>query len=512
MAKTLTEAALERFKPDSSRRREIPDGLLTGLYFVLQPSGARSWAVRYRAGKTSRKLTLGSYPKLRLSDAREAAREALLKAKKGEDPAAEKREAKATASADGIAGLHRFENVVRTFFVRYAKDKNRSWRESARLLGLVPGKSKKVDPAAFVAAKGSVLAKWGDRNIAEIKRSEIIAFVDCIVDRGAPIAANRTLAALSKLFNWSIERGLIDASPVAAISPPSPEKSRDRVLSDDEIRWLWKATEAIGFPFGPIARMLLLTGQRRNEVGGMTHGELDGHVWTIPKERAKNNQAHLVPLSIAALEELAYVPKIAGRRGFVFTTTGDTPVSGWSRAKDAIDREMHAAARRCTRERGDDPDAVSIPHWTLHDLRRTAASGMARLGIAVHVVERLLNHRSGTIRGVAAVYNRFDYLSEREAAAEAWGRGVIKIVTDEPAPRADLPAPKKAAKPTRVSLLLSSPRGKAGDNNDAGRPSGQFVHTDAASFTDDTAKATGKDERTVRRDVVPISASRVSSR
>lgn len=430
MAKKLTDAALKKMKP-GAERREVPDGLLPGLYHVIQPSGGRSWAVRYRAAGKPRKLTLGAYPAIDLSHAREAAGEALRAAAKGDDPAADKQDRKRTARTEAEAGEHRFENAARTFFARYAKGKNRSWRESARLIGLVPDKTKADaahDPKEFIAAKGGITAKWKGRDIRSIKRSEILALLDSIVDRGSPIAANRTLASLSKLFNWSIERGLIDASPVAAIKPPAPETSRDRVLSDDEIRWLWKATEAVGYPFGPLARLLLLTGQRRDEVAGMTRGELDGKVWTIPADRAKNNQLHTVPLSSAALDVLAKVPKIASRPGLTFTTTGTTPVSGWSRAKDNLDKELLAAARREALEAGKDPDAVSVPHWTLHDLRRTAASGMARLGIAVHVVERLLNHRSGTIRGVAAIYNRHDYMSERETAAEAWGRYVTDLV------------------------------------------------------------------------------------
>ncbi|MGV8954677.1 MAG: tyrosine-type recombinase/integrase [Cypionkella sp.] len=160
----------------------------------------------------------------------------------------------------------------------------------------------------------------------------------------------------------------------------------------------------------------------------MTAGEVDGAVWTIPAARAKNGQEHAVPLSAAAWEVLKGLPKIAGKRHLVFTTTGETSVSGWSRAKEQLD----AAMLRMAREERQDA-TFEIPHWTLHDLRRTAASGMARLGIAVHVVEKLLNHRSGTIKGVAAVYNRHTYWTERETAAEALGRHLQAMVsTDQP--------------------------------------------------------------------------------
>lgn len=429
MAKALTVLSLEKMKPDPGRRLEIPDALLPGLYHVIQPTGARSWAVRYRAAGKPRKLTLGAYPALELGAARDAARLALRDAAKGADPAASKQEARRAAKAGDRAGRDHFGNVAREFLARHAARKNRSWRETARLIGLVPDKTNPDaadNPRAFVAAEGGIAEKWASRPVAGIKRSEVVELLDGIFDR-APIVANRTFSALSKLFNWARDTAeLITVSPCAGLEPPANEISRDRVLTDDEIRWLWKATA--GKTFGPLVRLLLLTGQRRDEVAGMTRAEVSGAVWTIPKERAKNNQQHVVPLSEAAQAALASAPRIVGRKGFVFTTTGETHVSGWSRAKTAIDRGMLAAARQEALEAGADPATATIPRWTFHDLRRTAASGMARLGIAVHVVERLLNHRSGTIRGVAAIYNRHDYLAEREAAAEAWGRYVTDLV------------------------------------------------------------------------------------
>ena len=395
---------------------------MTGLYHVIQPSGARSWAVRYRSAGAPKKLTLGSYPALELDDARTAAKAALIAAQRGADPAAakaEKRRAERSGEALDTLG---FDSVVRRYLARDAKN-NRSWLEAARLLGLKPGEDGGADPKTFDVVPKGVIADWGRRPITEIKRGEIIERLDAIVDRGAPIAANRTLAALRRLFNWSIERGLIEASPCAAVKAPAPEQSRDRVLNDDEIRWMWRASQSVGYPFGPIVRLLLLTGQRREEVGGMAEQELEGSSWTIPAARAKNSKAHQVPLSSSAIAELDALPKIAGKKRLLFTTTGETSVSGWSRAKQQIDAAMLAVAREERR----DPK-FDIPDWTLHDLRRTAASGMARLGQPVHVVERLLNHRTGTIRGVAAVYNRHDYWVERVAAVGSWANYLSTIV------------------------------------------------------------------------------------
>lgn len=425
MAKGLTQPSLEKIRA-TEKRQELPDGGCAGLYYIIQPSNARSWAIRYRIDGRPRKYTLGSATELGLTDARVAATAALNLAEKGIDPASAKQAAKAEREDDKYV----FETVLRSFFVRYAVGKNRAWRETARLLGLVPAMGgDRDDVTTFELAPGSIGMRWKAKDLRTITPADGIAEIDRIVDRGARIVANRTLAALRKLFSWAMnDRHLIRANPFAGMAPPSSETSRDRVLSDDEIRWFWKATANVGSPFGPLGRLLLLLAQRRDEVAGMTYAELDGADWVIPKERAKNNRAHHVPMSEAALATLHGTPRIAGKAGYIFTTTGETPVSGWSRAKQILDRQMLAIAQNEALERGQNEE-VSIPHWTLHDLRRTAASGMAKLGIAVHVVERLLNHRSGSIRGVAAIYNRHDYKAERRAAVEAWAAYVLGLVS-----------------------------------------------------------------------------------
>jgi integrase len=207
------------------------------------------------------------------------------------------------------------------------------------------------------------------------------------------------------------------------------------VLSDDEIVAFWNGCDSLGWPFGSLFRLLLLTAQRRDEVGCMTWLEvdLDSGLWALPRERAKNDRAHEVQLSRFALDILAAAPRITGSQ-FIFTTTGQRPASGFSKAKQRLDIQM---AHLCAEELGkadsvEDKIAKGLPAWTLHDLRRTAATCMARLNIAPHVVDRILNHVSGTIRGVAAVYNRHAYLEERKAALEAWGRYVENLVRPAP--------------------------------------------------------------------------------
>ncbi len=412
----LTDLKIKNEKTGAARR-EIPDGKIAGLYLVVQPTGAKSWAVRYRVDGKSKKFTIGAYPAIDLATARRKAQEALGEVAGGKDPSAAKvaaREARkaAESTADRVA------EVTETFIARYVKrNAGASWaREGERLL------RKEIIPAL------------GKKRLGDVKKSDVHDMLDGIVDRGAPIVANRALAIFRRLCNWAIERGIITASPCDKIKAPAAEESRDRVLTDDEIRLAWSAFDSIGQPFGPLAKLLLLTGARRDEVASATWGEVDlaGRTWTIAKERVKNGIAHEVPLSDAALEILKALPRIEPKRdektgkrypAFIFTTTGRTAVSGFSKAKDEIDAAMLAGLKATA---GDDAEPPA--RWTFHDLRRTAASGMAGIGIAPHVVEAVLNHKSGTIKGVAAVYNRYSYAAEKRQALDAWARRLDAIV------------------------------------------------------------------------------------
>lgn len=430
MAKALTAAAVERLRPDADKRLEIPDGLLPGLYLVIQPGGAKSWAVRYRIGGKPKKLTIGGYPLFGVDKARAAARSALMAVQVGNDPASDKRAAKRNEAASDL-----FEDVARLFIERYAKPKNREWRGQASLLGLAPDPASaeaKDDPRKFVIRAGSPVAKLQGRRLASIRKRDILDILDGIIDRGRAVSANRVLTVLKRMFSWAVERDIIDASPTAAVKAPTAETPRDRVLSDDELRAVWLAADEIGWPFGPAVKLLILTGQRRDEVGEMTWAEIDESLWSIPAERAKNSRAHDVPLSGSALTILASVPRVAGERKFVFTTTGETPVSGWSRAKTILDKKVLAILQKQAKDRGEKPEIVELPHWTLHDLRRTTATGLARLGIDLPTVEKLLNHVSGSFAGVAGIYQRHSFADEKRRAVEAWASFVAALVTDQP--------------------------------------------------------------------------------
>ena len=232
-----------------------------------------------------------------------------------------------------------------------------------------------------------------------------------------------------------MERDILPLSPATGVKPVAKEASRDRVLTDDEIRWFWQACEAEGFPWGPLGKVVLLTGQRLNEAAQITEGEIRGDLWHLSADRTKNGRAHDVSLSEAVQAVLGAVERIEGKPGFIFTTTGTTPVSGFFKARAHLAEAME---RLAATERG---DAVEIPRWTFHDLRRTAATGMARLGVQVRVTEAVLNHVSGTGGGIVGVYQRHDYASEKRAALDAWAARVTAVVSGMPSnviPRRDV--------------------------------------------------------------------------
>ncbi|OAE39587.1 tyrosine-type recombinase/integrase [Brucella intermedia] len=413
MAKSLTVKFIESVKPEESRR-EIPDGGMPGLYLVVQPSGAMSWAVRYRYAGKPKKLTIGAYPAFSLADARKSAGAALRAVSEGRDPADEKK----LAAAERADTSNHIDDVLTTFLTRYVKPNNRAStaRETERFID------------------NEIRPRWKGRLVQSITKRDVVTLLDAIVDRGAPISANRVHAILRRFFNWCMERSILDASPIATVPAPSKETSRDRVLSDGEIKLLWQACDAVGWPFGPMVQVLLLTVQRREEVAGASWREfqLEGKepLWVIPKERAKNATAHAVPLAPSVVDLLNSLPKVKSDIGFLFTTTGESSVSGFSKAKAKIDEKMLEIAQKQATERGEDPEGVSIAEWRFHDLRRTGASGMAALRQPVQVVEAVLNHKSGSIKGVAAVYNRHDYFEEKRQALNAWANKVKAIISD----------------------------------------------------------------------------------
>jgi integrase len=396
MTKTLTAKSVENIKAGSARQ-EIPDAGCRGLYLVVQTSGLKSWAVRYRYDGRPKKLTLDRA--LTLAAARKAATDALHELAQGRDPAAQKFEAKASAEKDRAArAADTVDHWANHFIERHAKKKTRenSWRQAVHVFDNI------------------VLPVWRGRIIHDIKRRDVIELVEGVAD-DRPIMANRTHAHLSKFFNWLCERDVITASPCAGVRAPSAEHARERNLSDDEIKSLWLACDGIGGRVGPCIKLMLLTGQRHGEVVGMRRSEISGDVWVLPPERTKNKRQHDVPLSTQALAIIDAMPVITGEKDFVFTSSKTRRLGNFSRAKLAIDARMK-------------PDQP----WVLHDLRRTVASGMARLGIKLPVIEKILNHASGSFRGIVGVYQRHDFAAEKRLALQNWADHIDSIVSGKP--------------------------------------------------------------------------------
>jgi integrase len=402
----LTDLKIKNL-PIPDKRQEAPDGKIGGLYLVVQPTGAKSWAVRYRAGGRPRKLTIGAYPNIDLATARRRAQEALGDVAGGKDPAGAKKAAREARKTDHREEANRLDKVAATYVDRYVK------REVGAAWGAEIERQIRVE----------IVPKLGKKHIGAITKSDVLNLLDEIVDRGSPITANRVHATLRQLFNWALDRDMIKTSPMPK-SAPAPEQARDRVVGDDEIRVVWRALDSIGWPFGDIGKLLLLTGARRDEIAAGIWAEidLDARTWTIPGPRSKNGEPHEIPLSDMAVQILKGLPRIAGKSGFVFTTTGQSPVSGFSKAKGAID----AAALEMLEADGE--DRAPLPHWTLHDLRRTVATNLQQLGVRLEVTEAVLNHTSGSRAGIVGVYQRYKYTAEKRQALDAWARKLEAIL------------------------------------------------------------------------------------
>ena len=419
MAKPFTVRSVEAAQPNPDKRVEIPDGGLPGLYLAVQPTGRKTWVVRYRHEGKPKKLTLGRWPAIGLADARTLAREALFEVAMGEDPAGAKKAAKAAQSDDS----RNVEKIIARYLREYAQ-RTRSFRQTKGLL------------------EGRVVKAWRGRQIDSITRRDVSQLLDGIE---GPAASNFTFRHVRRLFNWSVEVGILDASPCVGLKERHRIASRDRVLTEPELRAFWQATETLGFPFQHLFRLLALTAQRRGEVATMRWRdvpELDGPlpIWVIPAAIAKNGKEHSVPLSSQAVASLKLLraqtpPELRKPEHFLFTTTGDTSVTGFSKAKRALDAQMRALLRE------DNPDLPSdelLRDWRTHDLRRTAASGMAALGVRIEITEAVLNHRSGTISGIVAVYQRYDFAPEKREAITQWADHLEKIISRaSPQPLAD---------------------------------------------------------------------------
>lgn len=381
MAKrALTDAAVERIKPPKVGQQDHFDAGFPGLALRVSHGGRKSWTMFYRAAGRQRRLTLGVYPGTSLAEAREAWRKLQKDLEAGRDPqAARARPAPSTLFSD-----------VATEWLRRDQQSNKSHDEVERIV------NRELVPA------------WGTRQIKTIDRRDVLDLVDEIVDRGSPTMARRTLAYVHRLFRWAVGRGIVASNPAANLPKPGAEVRRDRVLSDKELKAIWGAADALGVPFGPAIKLLILTGCRREEIGALRWSEITDNTIHLAGDRTKNREKHLIPLSKPSQAILEGVPRIKDV-DLVFSTTGETPVSGWSRAKGQLD------------------SLSGVKGWRIHDLRRTVATGLQRLGIRLEVIEAVLGHIGGSRSGVVGVYQRHAFDDEKRAALVAWGRHVEQV-------------------------------------------------------------------------------------
>jgi integrase len=356
------------------------------LVLRVRRSGTKSWCVVYiKNGKNRPPYTLGRYPALSLADAAETGAQILGQLLTNVDPVQARNERAADPD---------FEQIAELFLLRYCAHKKDSGRRDREIL------------------TRDFITLWGSEKAQDIRRRDVVAVLDRIADRG-PVAANRALACIRKLFNWAIQRDLLETNPATNI-PHNRETTRDRVLSVDEIKTLWPAIEAADMAEGIrlLLQLMLVTGQRKAEwlVAEWSEFDLTGGWWTIPAEHAKNGQSHRVPLSPLALKLLTNARQASDRSDLVLPS----PRTGKPMAGGAVDRAVR-----------NNRDRFPMQHWTPHDLRRSAASHWGRLEVPRLIIKKLLNH---TDSDITAVYDRHSYDKEKKAALDTWGRELQQLV------------------------------------------------------------------------------------
>jgi Site-specific recombinase XerD len=368
----LTDTKIAAIKPPAIGQDEYSDHKVTGLRLRVGAGGKKTWTLRRRVGAKVINKKIGNYPATSLAAARKAA-EKMIEALERE------------GTTDSLERT--FGDVAEAWIEKVARPNNDSWKLQGRRLEM------------------HVLPHWRDRRIAAIKRGDVRDLVEGIEGGVLP---NRVLTVIKTVFRYALSRDWIDASPVEGITKPKTEAERDRVLTMDEVKRLWIASDLSGYPFGHFLRILMLTGQRRTEVASMRWSDIDleAATWTLGAAETKSDRAHLVPLSTPALAILAALPRLGD---YVFTTDGETYFQGFAKAKTMLDQFIAGTGE-------------PLAQWTLHDLRRTAATHMVRLGISETIVGRVLNHaRQGV---TAKVYALHSYAPEKRHALDVWAADI----------------------------------------------------------------------------------------
>lgn len=383
------------------------DDKLRGFGLKVTPTGSRTYLYQYRiggrGGKT-RRYTIGKHGTLTAENARKEAERLAILVSQGTDP----QEAKQDQARKSIDLA--FKPYAERFVEDCLKAKWKAWH---------------VDAEALLRLYAVPIL--GSKPLHEITRADVRAVLNPVRKK---VATCRNLfTVLRRLFRWAVSEGDLTDSPISGMEPPPAPAARDRVLTDAELALIWNGADALGYPFGPMVRLLVITGQRLEEVAGLEWSEVDqaSTMWTIPAKRAKNGELSHVPLASLAVAEFAALAKRKSKadswpkRGHVFTTTGETSVSGFSKAKKRVDREAGKLAAKI-----DEP--VEIAPWRFHDLRRTVATGLQRLGVRFEVTEAILNHVGGSRSGIAGIYQRHDWADEKRAALNAWSDHVQRVL------------------------------------------------------------------------------------
>lgn len=381
----------------------------------------------------------GRYPDFSLERARKKAQDWRALIDDGKDPRDVEKERQGIEKQEADQKRDRqFGVVIEEYISRHLKGQRRA-------------------EVAEYEIRKEIVPKWKNRPINEITRADVVSLVEAIVDRDAPYHAHNILGHIRTFFNWCIDRGKygLEGSPCDRLKPGrliGEKKPRQRVLSDDELRVFWRATGRLGYPYGPLFRLLAVTGQRKSEVAEARWSEFPpelvrklrkesvdwakvgeaSKIWTVPPERFKSDAEHMVPLSADALGVLATVPHFVGKTAgdYLFSTTnGRQPVNGFSKAKARLDRRMLLTLKAMTRARGEDASKVKLPDFVLHDIRRTVRTRLSSLRVSERIAEMVIGHAR---RGLARVYDQHEFADEMREALDAWAGRLHSIVSPPP--------------------------------------------------------------------------------
>lgn len=377
--RSLTDAAVRRLKPPANGQVDVFDQSYPGLALRLSCGGRKSWVYFYRFNGKLKRMTIDTYPVMSVAEAHDAWRAARDQVRAGRDP----------ARKEGV-GATDFKGVFEEWLARDQAG-NKSREIVRRTL------------------EKDVLRAWASRHIGSIGRRDVLDIIDAIVDRGAATQARRVHAYLHRLFAWALGRGIVEHNPLASLPKPGSETRRDRVLTEGELVAVWNAATEIGFPYGPAVQLLILTGSRREEIGALRWSEIESDSLALAGSRTKNGEPHIIPLSKPAQAIIETLPRISGSP-LVFTHDGRRPIASWHKAKLKLDQ------------------LAKFSDWVIHDLRRSTATGLQKLGTPLQVTEACLGHTAGSRGGIVGVYQRHDYANEKRSALEAWGAHVMALI------------------------------------------------------------------------------------